>query len=432
MINVIFDATILLNWRETGSVRSGSFFVAQNIYERFRKNPEVNLFLYFDLKNINSFLMNAIVFPEPVVNDFDNLFWKIFWEINKRMRFYHKKWYNHVLLRKPFALGILLSQNFLQRNKMVKQPIVSQCQVFFSPLFSIPQVIKKQKNLLFFTMLYDTIPFWMPEDCGEEWTNELKKIVNNVDERDYFICDSFNSFLDFNKINPKISSDNTSVALLAADDKFCEGKEDSLPDDLMQKYNLPKGKRYAFCLSSVSPRKNFKKMAESFLIFVKKNNVQDMIFIVCGSGSEEFIHKIQNEHPYEKELIDSTFFPTGYVRDDEKVLLYQHAEWFVYTSQYEGFGLPPLEAMQCGCPVITSNNSSLPEVVGDAGIMIDWDSEEQHIEAYEKYYFDKELKKENSRRGLDRAKLFSWEKCADCITESMMEKITLRNQKNDL
>ena len=95
--------------------------------------------------------------------------------------------------------------------------------------------------------------------------------------------------------------------------------------------------------------------------------------------------------------------------------MYSGAEWFTYTSQYEGFGLPPLEAMSCGCPVITSNNSSLPEVVGDAGIMIDWDSDEQHIEAYEKYYFNRELRAEFAQKGLERAKQFSWEKCVDVM-----------------
>ena len=69
----------------------------------------------------------------------------------------------------------------------------------------------------------------------------------------------------------------------------------------------------------------------------------------------------------------------AYIDDEDLAPLYSGAEWFVFTSQYEGFGLPPLEAMACGCPVIASNNSSLPEVVGDAGIMIDWDSDEQHI-----------------------------------------------------
>ena len=75
--------------------------------------------------------------------------------------------------------------------------------------------------------------------------------------------------------------------------------------------------------------------------------------------------------------------------------------------------------MSCGCPVITSNNSSLPEVVGDAGIMIDFDSEEQHIEAYEKYYFNEELRKSYSQKGLERANLFSWKKCADQMIAEM-------------
>ncbi|MFQ6726808.1 MAG: glycosyltransferase, partial [Alphaproteobacteria bacterium] len=83
--------------------------------------------------------------------------------------------------------------------------------------------------------------------------------------------------------------------------------------------------------------------------------------------------------------------------------------------QYEGFGMPPLEAMKCGCPVITSNNSSLPEVVGDAGIMIDWDSDEQHITAYEKYYFDKKYRDSMAKKGLERSKQFSWDKTVDII-----------------
>ena len=97
--------------------------------------------------------------------------------------------------------------------------------------------------------------------------------------------------------------------------------------------------------------------------------------------------------------------------------LYSGAEWFTYTSMYEGFGLPPLEAMSCGCPVITSNNSSLPEVVGDAGIMIDYDSDEQHIQAYERYYFDKNLRNEYAQKGIERAKQFSWQKCTNKILD---------------
>jgi glycosyltransferase involved in cell wall biosynthesis len=95
----------------------------------------------------------------------------------------------------------------------------------------------------------------------------------------------------------------------------------------------------------------------------------------------------------------------------------------VYTSQYEGFGLPPLEAMKCGCPVITSNNSSLPEVVGDAGQMINWDNDEQHIVAYEKYYFDKKYCDEMAKKGLERSKQFLWQKAIDIIINTTKKNV---------
>ena len=97
--------------------------------------------------------------------------------------------------------------------------------------------------------------------------------------------------------------------------------------------------------------------------------------------------------------------------------MYNGAEIFVYPSLYEGFGLPPLEAMACGCPVITSNTSSLPEVVGDAGIMIDPFDVDSLTESMHKILTDNDLKKELSKKSLERAKLFTWKKTADQTLE---------------
>ena len=83
--------------------------------------------------------------------------------------------------------------------------------------------------------------------------------------------------------------------------------------------------------------------------------------------------------------------------------------------------------MSCGCPVITSNNSSLPEVVGDAGIMIDWDNEEEHVQAYEKYYFNPEIRNEYAQKGLERAKQFSWQKCTDEMVKVMKKEFEKEN-----
>lgn len=92
--------------------------------------------------------------------------------------------------------------------------------------------------------------------------------------------------------------------------------------------------------------------------------------------------------------------------------LYNAADLFVFPSFYEGFGLPPLEAMACGCPVITSNTSSLPEVVGDAGIMVDPHDVEGLADATHKILNNDGLKQDMIKRGLKRAKMFSWERCA--------------------
>lgn len=152
--------------------------------------------------------------------------------------------------------------------------------------------------------------------------------------------------------------------------------------------------------------------------FVRKNQIEDMVFVLGGGAWKDFIVQFEKELGT---LPENLIYRAGYVAEEDLPALYSGAEWFVYTSQYEGFGLPPLEAMQCGCPVITSNNSSLPEVVGDAGIMIDFDSDGQHVKAYETYYYDETYRQEMAEKGLERAKLFSWEKTADIILGQMQK-----------
>ena len=107
----------------------------------------------------------------------------------------------------------------------------------------------------------------------------------------------------------------------------------------------------------------------------------------------------------------------GHLTDDEIVALYRDAAVFVYPSLYEGFGLPVLEAMAQGCPVITSNVSSLPEVVGDAAVLIDPLNTTELAQAMIKVLTDDELKREMSIKGINRAKLFSWERTAERYVE---------------
>ena len=166
--------------------------------------------------------------------------------------------------------------------------------------------------------------------------------------------------------------------------------------------------------------RHLRRASKTFVEFINKNHLTDIVFAMGGGGLHHFIPVLEAE--LKKLGADAEkILKLGRIDDEDVAALYSGAEWFVYTSQYEGFGLPPLEAMSCGCPVITSNNSSLPEVVGEAGVMIDWDSDEQHIKAYEDYYFNEKLRSEAAEKGLERARQFSWKKTANIIIEEFLK-----------
>lgn len=111
----------------------------------------------------------------------------------------------------------------------------------------------------------------------------------------------------------------------------------------------------------------------------------------------------------------------SYLEREELPTLYSSSDLFIYPSLYEGFGIPPLEAMACGTPVITSNTSSLPEVVGDAGIMVDPHDVDALAEEMERVLESDTLQKNMKRKGLKRVKKFSWEKAAKQVIETYQE-----------
>ena len=103
---------------------------------------------------------------------------------------------------------------------------------------------------------------------------------------------------------------------------------------------------------------------------------------------------------------------TGYVPQEVHPDFYRSASLFVYPSLYEGFGLPVVEAMACGVPVLASNTTSLPEVVGNAGSLVDPNNVNELREEMLRLLTDEKMRGDMSEKGLERARLFSWEKCS--------------------
>jgi glycosyltransferase involved in cell wall biosynthesis len=167
---------------------------------------------------------------------------------------------------------------------------------------------------------------------------------------------------------------------------------------------------YILTVGAIQPRKNLARLIAAYARLRKSRpevNLPKLVFAgKCAWLFEETLRTIQ-----ELQLTESVIL-TGYVPEKDLPGLYSGALCFVYPSYFEGFGLPPLEAMKCGAPVITGNRTSLPEVVGEAGLLVDPFDVDALGAAMNRLISDSELRAELTTKGLERAKLFDWRETA--------------------
>jgi glycosyltransferase involved in cell wall biosynthesis len=161
----------------------------------------------------------------------------------------------------------------------------------------------------------------------------------------------------------------------------------------------------------LEPRKNIHHVIRCFSKTVLGEEIDDLCLVLVGTKGWDYGKVFEELSRYP--ALRKRIILTGYVDFEDLAPLYSGALAFVYPSLYEGFGLPPLEAMKCGTPVITSNTSSLPEVVGDAGTMVSPTDEDALCHAMLEIFRDSALRTRMSERSLARADLFSWEKCIE-------------------
>ena len=182
-------------------------------------------------------------------------------------------------------------------------------------------------------------------------------------------------------------------------------------ENLKKKYRIED--EYFLYLGTLEPRKNI-----PFLLRAYKRLTEDKLNVkipqMVLAGGKGWLYDSIFSTVKELCLEDYVLF-TGYLEEDEVPLVMCGAKAFVFPSKYEGFGMPPLEAMACGTPVITSDTSSLPEVVGDAGLLVNPESVEDIYLAMKEIMMNDELSETLSRKGLERARLYTWESSAKIL-----------------
>ena len=279
---------------------------------------------------------------------------------------------------------------------------------FASPLFpTTPTVVT----------VHDLIPMLLPAYRGSILVRLYTRLVAAAARRaDMVLTDSQASKWDIVHLLD-IPSERVRVIYLAADDIYQPILDDHRLIATCQKYGLPES--YLLYLGGFDQRKNVPTLLKAFAQLAKDSRG---FLVVAGRlpeyGLDLAIQAKRSDffpdpRPIVQELgIEERVIFTGWVPEEDKPALYSAARALVFPSLYEGFGLPPLEALACGTPVIASNRGSLPEIVGEGGLLLEPDDVEGLAGAMEKLLNDDKLWEDLRERGLAHAARFSWEKTA--------------------
>lgn len=399
-MKLLFDATELSYYLDKSGHRAGVFFVALNLFRELRKNNELVLVCNF----------KRYYFLKKIIDDVDEFKGlKLFEEhsiINKFWAWlnYAVRNSNRKIIYAVLSLSRYYENLFYIKDKKNKEAL-REFRIYFSP-FTPPSKEIEDSDLIRVRMIHDVIPIIEDKNCLKNPRLWSWKVYNSINDKDFYITNSENTRQDVLKYFPQVKPENIKTTYLGVNDNF------------RPVYKTSEFK-YVFSLCTLGKRKNLIFAIKNFFTFINRYKINDLYLVLGGGIWKKFESELyQAIGDFDK----SKIIFKGYVKDEELPELYSNALMFIYPSLYEGFGLPVLEAMKCGCPVITSNTSSLPEVIGDAGIKINPNDDEELIAAYKKMYCDNFFRELCIERGLIRAKKFSWEKCALELLEFIKEK----------
>ena len=295
------------------------------------------------------------------------------------------------------------------RSKVLDIEEVESYDIYHALYDPVPDEVRRLRSVSRFQTVYDIIPIKFPEYCSRGSVRQLERIVSSIDEKTNVLCISQHTKDDLCELTG-MDPGRAFVTYLAASDMFrrCTDREEL--ERVLGRYGLW-GFPYILGLSTLEPRKNVATVIRSFAGIVRENAIPDLRLVLVGQKGwkcEGIFAELEADPALRKRVI-----LTGYLPDEDLPAIYTGATAFLYLSFYEGFGLPPLEAMQCGVPVITSNASSLPEVVGDAGILVAHEDEDAVAQAVIDIHASCRLSERLSEAGMRRTRKFSWSKCAE-------------------
>ena len=308
----------------------------------------------------------------------------------------------HIPQNLPRLKKVIITENIRQVWDQVLLPLNiarEKIDVFLTPYFKAPLFLPSKMILI----INDLIPLFFPEEhspLGRLYFRFMSAAAARRATRIMTISE--HSRGDIVKFL-KLPADKIMVIHLGVEERF--RSSDIRKEEIRRKYSLPQ--KFILYVGNLSPHKNVRSLIKSYasLPFSLRENYK---LVMGASRSGKYFSDI-DKVIREMELTQDVLF-TGFIEPKDLPSVYCMSSVFAYPSFYEGFGFPPLEAMACGCPVVSSNASSMPEILGDAALFFNPYHVEEISRAIRHMLEDENLRNRFRQKGLERAKLFTIEK----------------------
>ena len=307
---------------------------------------------------------------------------------------------NAGLVRLPLSERALVVLWHRLRLPVPVELFAGRLDVFHSPDFALAPVRKARTLVTVHDLSFRRVP-----ECFEPaLLTYLNRVVpRSVARADLVLADSESTRRDAIELL-HLEPDRVAVVYAGVDDGFRRVTDAARLEAVRNRYSLPE--RFVLSVGTLQPRKNYIRLIDAFARLSGSDDVHLVI-----SGARGWLYDDIFQRVKELDLGTRVLFP-GYVAEADLPSLYTLAEVFAFPSLYEGFGLPPLEAMACGTPVVVSRASSLPEVVGEAGCLVDPLSVEEIAGALQGLLESLDRRSSLAQQGLAQAQRFTWSSAA--------------------
>jgi glycosyltransferase involved in cell wall biosynthesis len=328
----------------------------------------------------------------------------------------------YVVLSRPSDLGALtlLGENFrpvaetsvnYSLGEQIRIPLAlrrERVTLFHAPHYVLPPLVSCPSVVTIHDCIHLMFPQYLPNRLAHAYARMAITLASRRAKRVLTVSESSKrDILRFVDVPP----DKIDVIYNAYDERFgVEPREEDVVR-VRERYQLHD--EFVLYAGNVKPHKNLERLIEAFYL-VRKQGLDHLKLVLIGDEISKYaaLRRAVHSHQLHKYV---RFL--GYLPEETLAVMYRLAAVFVFPSLYEGFGLPPLEAMASGTPVVTSNVSSLPEVAGDAAVLIDPYDPHSIADGIQRVLCDETLRRDLRAKGLVRAQQFSWEASVSRVRE---------------